>query len=272
MGPIEGDHDLTPLTLDDADDGLALVSEAGWNQTAADWRYMLSAGYGVGLRDSAGGVVATSIMLPYRPGIGWIGMVLVGEAHRRRGIATKLLRRAIEQCEAQRLTPMLDATPAGREVYERLGFAGDETIERWRGIGVGAVAPHQLVDVALGCRTDRAAFGADRSDLLAHLATRDDAPRFQLKSSILLGRRGRTATQLGPLLSADQSEALALCELAIDTIGGPLLIDVPARETALRTMLHTRGLTVERSFTRMSLGTRNLMGKAMRAIAGPELG
>lgn len=272
MEPIEGELALTALTLDDIDDGMALVTEAGWNQTPADWRFMLTAGRGVGLRGNAGRVVATSIVLPYRPRMGWIGMVLVAGGYRKRGIATRLLRAAIEHCRRQQLTPMLDATPAGREVYRRLSFAGGETIERWRGAGAGAGEPAGPVDVDLAARMDHDAFGADRRSLLVDLAARAGAPLFQRDGSVLLGRRGRTATQLGPLLSHDASAALALCERAIAAIAGPLLIDVPVREEALRGLLASRGFGLERSFTRMSLGIAAPMGEAMRAIAGPELG
>ncbi|RYE10069.1 MAG: GNAT family N-acetyltransferase [Hyphomicrobiales bacterium] len=272
MAPIEGDLALSPLTLDDVDDGLALVSEAGWNQVAADWRYMLTAGHGTGFRDDTGRVVATSIVLPYRPGIGWIGMVLVATTHRNRGLATRLLGHTIDWCRGEALTPMLDATPAGREVYRRLGFSDGEVIERWRGTGNGSATQNDPMDIDLACRIDHAAFGADRRDLIASLAQRDGAPRLQLDGSVLLGRPGRTATQLGPLLAPDPLAASALCERAIDAIAGPLLIDVPRRENALRDLLQSRGFAVERAFTRMSLGTFAPMGDAMRAIAGPELG
>lgn len=272
MGPIEGELALTPLTLDDIDAGMALVVEAGWNQTPADWRFLLSAGHGTGVRDDMDRVLATSIVLPYQPGIGWIGMVLVAGSHRKRGIATRLLRDAVEHCRARRLTPMLDATPAGREVYRRLGFSDAERIERWRGHGNGAGAPDQAVDMEFVRGTDRDAFGADRGELLADLAERLDAPVFCSEGSVLLGRHGRTATQLGPLLSLTEPSAVALCERAIDAVAGPLLIDVPAREGELRGMLQSRGFIVERSFTRMSLGAAAPMGEAMRAIAGPELG
>lgn len=272
MEPTEDQPALTPLTVDDIDDGMALVAEAGWNQTPADWRFLLTAGHGVGLRDDAGRAVGTSVVLPYRPGIGWIGMVLVAGGYRKRGIASRLLRAAIEHCRQEQLTPMLDATPAGREVYRRLGFADGQAIERWRGAGAGAGMPAGQVDVELATKLDRDAFGADRRGLLADLAVRAGAPLFQRDVSVLLGRAGRTATQLGPLLAPDGSAALALCDRAIDAIAGALLIDVPEHERGLRGLLAARGFVVERAFTRMSLGIAAPMSEAMRAIAGPELG
>ncbi len=89
---------------------------------------------------------------------------------------------------------------------------------------------------------------------------------------MLLARRGRTATQLGPILADDEATAIALCTRALDSVAGPVVIDVPVRETALRHLLQLRGFVVERPFTRMSLGKPAQMGQAMRAIAGPELG
>ena len=49
-------------------------------------------------------------------------MVLVAGEYRRRGLATALLRQAMDELATARLLPALDATPEGRAVYRRLGF------------------------------------------------------------------------------------------------------------------------------------------------------
>lgn len=272
--PIE-DDDRLPSPIGEADmaDAMSLVEEAGWNQTAADWQYMLSAGWGLGFRDADQRLVASSIVLPYPPDIGWIGMVLVRKSHRKRGLATRLLQEAIALCRASGLTPMLDATPEGREVYRRLGFIDGPVIERWHGMGhgVGNSASSSL-DLGRAIALDGPAFGADRSRLLADLAGRPDTPAWQNSAATLLGRRGRTATQMGPLLSESEGEAIALCDLALKAMSGPVLIDIPRRESGLRDLLAARGFSVERGFTRMALDKPAHLGAAMRAIAGPELG
>ena len=49
-------------------------------------------------------------------------MVLVTGRYRRRGLATPLMRRAMDDLAQSRLVPVLDATPDGRAVYRALGF------------------------------------------------------------------------------------------------------------------------------------------------------
>ena len=271
-----GGHDIIELDADDVDDGLALSSEAGWNQSAADWAMMLRVGKGFGIR-SGGRVVASSLALPYPPRFGWVSMVLVTESHRRRGLATALLRYAVAYLESLGLTPMLDATPAGRQVYLPLGFQDVEPISRWRHAGMTAVGDRACgpIDMARVGRVDRAAFGADRTAVLADLVGRSEAVALSLENgAFLLSRAGRTATQVGPIVADTSAEAVDLLERGLERLGGPLLIDVPDRETALVDVLERNGFAVERAFSRMALGRGEGYGDPgkVRAVAGPELG
>src|SRR6266511_3739364 len=117
--PLEGIGTLAPEELGDA---AALVREAGWNQVAADWRIFLDLGRVYAVRTGAGRVIATAATLPYGGRFAWISMVLVAGEYRRRGLASRLMRRCIEELTAAGLVPVLDATPAGRAVYGALGF------------------------------------------------------------------------------------------------------------------------------------------------------
>jgi len=114
---------LRAMRARDVPRGMDLVRMAGWNQTEADWRMMLSMGEGHGVEDETGRLVASSMVLPYAPGVGWIGMVLVDESVRRRGLATTLLRNAIDRIEATGSIAMLDATPAGARCISSSAFA-----------------------------------------------------------------------------------------------------------------------------------------------------
>jgi hypothetical protein len=272
---------MRPMRAGDVARGMDLVRMAGWNQTDADWRMMLGMGEGHGLEDEAGRLVASSMVIPYAPGIGWIGMVLVDEAVRRRGLATTLLRRGIDSIEATGSVAMLDATPAGREVYLNHGFRDAAGIGRWRGTGKGSARVGEsslgMTDAAAetGIAADAAAFGATRRPLLENFRSRAGAVTLALPGGAgwLWSRAGRTATQIGPIVAARADDAIALCDIALERIDGPVLLDVPDRQTELVAFLRARGFALERSLTRMARGDAPFpLDGSMRAIAGPELG
>jgi hypothetical protein len=242
---------------------------------------LLELGQGYGIRDDDQRLVASSVVMPYRPKFGWIGMVLVDEAMRRQKLATRLLGNAIAVLRDAGLVPMLDATPAGREVYIQLGFGEREPINRWRGTGAASTSGGGKEDRATaatdaGLALDEFAFGASRRLLLADFMARPEALTLSLPGGRgqLWSRAGRTATQIGPVVAHSAEDAVALCAMALDRIEGPVLLDVPDREASLAIMLSERGFNIERSFVRMGLGAPipSTLGDAMRVIAGPELG
>jgi ribosomal protein S18 acetylase RimI-like enzyme len=267
---------------------MALSREAGWNQIAADWRIFLDLGSAICLTRGDAPPIATAATLPYSGNFAWIGMVLVTEAERRRGLARWLLRRCVTDLLARRLVPVLDATPAGRAVYLGLGFQDGWTMHRLVG---RTIATPQAERDAVAVRTlavrdwpqviayDTATFGADRHALLRGLAARLPdaalvAERAGRIAGFLLGRDGRVMSQLGPLAADDIGIATALLTRAIAVVPTPLVIDVPDRHAALSGWLTTLGFTAERPLTRMIYATSKAFDDSARlfAIAGPELG
>jgi len=100
---------------------LALSTASHWNQNEADWRLMLGIGRGWGVSLDDGTLAASTLVLPYGR-YAWVSMVLVLPEQRRQGYATHLLRTALADLGKRGLTPILDATPAGHEVYLHEGF------------------------------------------------------------------------------------------------------------------------------------------------------
>ncbi|HEX7967047.1 MAG TPA: GNAT family N-acetyltransferase, partial [Stellaceae bacterium] len=209
---------VTARRLRDADvaDAILLSEEAGWNQVAADWRIFLELGEAFGLTAGEGRLIATAAILPHGDRFGWISMVLVAAAHRRRGLARWLLRHCIAGLLARGLVPVLDATPAGRTVYLGLGFQDSWSMRRLtmhdplRACGTttpeGVVLrPLDTADWPALIVYDRAVFGGDRGDVLRRLAERLPpaalvAERQGRMAGFLLGRDGRVMSQLGPLV------------------------------------------------------------------------
>jgi GNAT superfamily N-acetyltransferase len=288
MAPSEQLAIATGLAAAEFADAEALVREAGWNQTAADWRMFGDFGTIYAIRNDAGHLVATAAALPYGARFGWISMVLVTKNFQRRGLATRLLRRCIDDLTAQHLVPVLDATPAGREVYRQLGFN-----DTWRFQRLAAANPRALpsaaTDVAVNPITegilpelsayDATVFGADRGKLLARLHSRLPHAAFFAQrggrvAGLLLGREGRIATQLGPLVAEDDDIATALLTRALEAIGGPVFIDVPDARTNLTAWLAARGFAPQRPLIRMvQNGTAAFDdGRRTYAVVGPEFG
>jgi GNAT superfamily N-acetyltransferase len=277
MAPSEArEAPIDVLGEDDVEAALALSEEAGWNQVAADWLLMLRLGSGFAVRDD-GRLVATAVTLPYPPVFGWVSMVLVHTPYRRLGIATRLVERATAALTRAGLLPVLDATPAGAEVYGHMGFRPVGNLLRWRGTGGAATAAARGSGVADGVQElDRAACGADRGAVLADLWERP-APVAALAAGgdgYLLSRAGRTATQLGPLVARDATTAAGLLAQGLDAVAGAVVVDVPQHAAGVAAQLAGRGFAPERPFVRLALGRDAIAGTPalVHAIAGPELG
>jgi len=279
-----------PLDLKHLPGCLALSAEAGWNQIEADWRLMLRLGRGLGVSTPDGRLVATTIMLPYERRFAWISMVLVNERFRRRGLASRLMRRAIDELVAGGYVPLLDATPAGREVYQRLGFEDCWGMARLAcatarapdapAVGPGLrVRPLASSDWASVLEFDRAVFGADRAEILRDLAVREPhaalvAERGSRICGASFARDGRLATQVGPVVATDDSAARILLTAALTAISGPVFVDIPDRHATIGAWLRGLGFALQRPLTRMALGRSRAFDDSshLYAVAGPELG
>jgi GNAT superfamily N-acetyltransferase len=259
-------------------DAMALVKEAGWNQCARDWRMMLAAGKAFGFEDGNGKLIASALILPYGARIGWISMVLVSAAYQRRGLATRLIDRAVLLLEKAGLTPCLDATPAGEQVYKRRGFLEVFSFHRWHRPGAetdfGPSQPLNATDIVTVQRLDEAAFGGDRGPLLADVAQRG-APCEVINDgrAFALSRAGRVAHQIGPIVAQDETTAVTLFGRLLDRIQTTAFIDIPDEHNALADCAEAAGFTRQRPFKRMIRSSDRRQGPgAMFALFGPELG
>src|SRR5205823_4675748 len=88
------------LRAEDVPAVFQLSAEAGWNQTEHDWRMLLDIApegcFGI---EADGQVVATTTLVCYEQRLAWIGMVLTKREYRRRGLARRLLNKALAQAE-----------------------------------------------------------------------------------------------------------------------------------------------------------------------------
>ena len=281
--------DIRPIDSEQGEAVSPLSVEAGWNQNLADWRFMLGAGRGFGCVGPSGQWQASSLVLPLGQNLAWISMVLVSKERRRGGVGTGLLKRCIDEVQAAGAVAGLDATEQGRPIYLPLGFHDLYGIRRWHFDAVKDAAeapkgihirPFTVADLPKLALYDRPLTGMERPSILAHLALRQPARAWIAEDAaarlvgFVLGREGRVATSLGPVVADSEPIALALVARAAAAAPGPFIIDVPEAHGALRDWLVGQGATSPRGYTRMTLGEAKGLDDATHvfALAGPELG
>jgi Acetyltransferase (GNAT) domain/Acetyltransferase (GNAT) family len=272
---------LFPLARDIAG-CMALSAEAGWNQTPDDWALFFDNGTVFGMLGPDEHPVATGAILPYGDEFAWISMVLVTAARRRARAGTRVLKMCCTHLTQRRLVAVLDATPAGEQVYRPLGFEPLFKLTRWQGAGGSGAAlpagirPLREGDLAAIALIDAGAFGAPRLFLLQNFFRRAPHLAFMNESGdgFVLARPGRLATQIGPIVAADEDTAVALLAAALDAAAGPVFLDLCDRWNGLTSELERRGFVVQRPFLRMALRRSTPFGDPARTFvaAGPEFG
>jgi len=279
------------MTEQDIPAGLRLNTIAGWNQTSTDWRrFLQNSPNGCFVMEHDAKVVGTATTISYENRFAWIGMVLVDPEYRKQGIGTQLLRKTIEyldQCHVP--TMKLDATPLGRPLYAKLGFAAEFEIERLILTRLPAAASTarssacMLLDqdrMERVARMDKELFGADRGFLLRSLFA--EAPELALTvredgalPCYAFGRRGAFADHLGPWIATNRLSAETLLRgFLASSSRETLIVDcVKSNKIALE-LLSDCGFTPSRSLTRMARGPNAFPGRAdsLCAILGPEFG
>jgi GNAT superfamily N-acetyltransferase len=280
------------MTAADVPLAMALKEQALWNQTADDWRRFLALEpQGCFVAHWHGQPAGTAAAFVFGR-VGWIAMVLVDRALRGRGIATRLMEHALAYLDGRGVRSVrLDATSLGRPIYERLGFTAQWELARLEGVARGpeivaqaapglvpfsALSPAQFAELsALDAQTN----GTDRQRLLALLDC--DAPgaaRALLAAGRLRGfamlRNGSRATQIGPVAALDDEAGLALFQaLARQTAARPIFVDIPDGNLPALAWAQSRGLAVQRRFTRMLRGQPIVERPAqLWASSGPEKG
>jgi hypothetical protein len=184
----------------------------------------------------------------------------------------------------------LDATEQGRPIYLPLGFRDLYKISRWHldkvsGEGVPAPEGVHLRHLAPSDMTriyeyDQAHSAMDRSALLAHLGARLPSIGWVAEDKVgrlvgyVLGREGRTASSIGPLIADSEAIGLALLDRAARSVEPPFIVDVPAAHPAFRHWLNEQGAVSPRGYVRMTLGEAPGLSdpRHVFALAGPELG
>jgi len=266
---------------------LRLQEPERWNQTVHDWTRLLRLNPdGCFAAFSDGTLVGTVTVITYGTHLAWVGMMLVAQEYRGRGIGKRLMRTALAHCQQRQIaTVKLDATPAGRPLYDSLGFVPECEIERWQGTGGSKSQPDPgsccTYKVPLSFyQFDEHAFRVSRKELLDSLLEHCCfAPELQIDESTqslrgyAFARTGARASYIGPVVAVEPELAVGLLDAMVQRLAGAVFVDICLGSEDTVSQLMGRGFVKQRGLTQMSLGQRIIRRSDMVfAIAGPELG
>lgn len=268
---------------------MKLKEAEGWNQTEADWALLLSHNPELCLVAETGGEVAGTVTaINFENKVAWIGMMLVSKSHRGKGLSKLLLNTIIKQLDACK-SIKLDATPAGKKVYDKLGFVDEYGIARMTTQNLvqptnndAAMEPKELTPAKLNeiILYDKKAFGVNREKVLDFLLKNQTEKAWYLEENgeitgYILSRPGCNFTQVGPVVANTLNNAKALLFSVLNKMEGqPVVVDVMEEHKELIAWLEGLNFTVQRSFRRMYLKANPFAGNPSQQvlIAGPELG
>jgi len=248
---------------------VALSVDRGWEPERAKWSLLLAASevFGVDAPDGRG-LAGAVVLTRWGPDLALVGMMLVAARYGRRGIGRALMEHVIDQAGPAAVT--LFATDMGRPLYEKLDF---------RPVGrnvsfVGAFQPGRTAalpaaaakagvvdrparsvraaadaDLSAILALDRAAFGADRSRILARLpgfadriAVLTHAAGSGLDGYAAAWRNTPSSTVIGPLVAADPDAAGQLITDLAAHAHGTIRLDLDPDRPELPAWAHKHGL------------------------------
>src|SRR5471032_433256 len=224
----------------DAAHGLSQVVR--WPHRAEDWRFMAEAGAGF-VAELDGTVIGTALCWKCGADRASLGMVIVSPEQQGHGIGRKLMELLLERT-AERIT-FLHATPAGKPLYEKLGFEAFGRTEQHQGIVAHLpplsppsgerLRPLRTSDTPLLIELASRASGLDRSAILPALLAVAQGIGLEHNGELVgfsvLRRFGRGYV-IGPVVaveSGDLHRAKALIHHWLSRRAGEFIrIDIPA--------------------------------------------
>ena len=256
------EYSIRLLQSPDIHTACSLCRIAGWNQLPRDWErfitYEPGGCFAAVFQDSVIGTVTTTT---YGTDLAWIGMMLVHPDHRRRGVASALMDRALEYLTRRNVECIrLDASPDGQPVYERLGFRPDWSFHRWcrlqesKGPTVDPSNSGTLSDDSHAL--DTTAFGCSRKRFLESVCR--DSVVISRDQDYGMMRAGFAASYIGPVIARSPGSAEQIISQLLQSATSKVFWDIPGPNSDAERLARRFNFKAVRTLTRMTLGTASV--------------
>jgi GNAT superfamily N-acetyltransferase len=270
---------LSPVSMADLDSVAALVAAVGWPHRRADIAALIELGRGRLARAGDGPTLGVGLWWPFGDTAARLGLVVVSPDSQGLGIGRRLMERLLADAAPRSI--MLLATPAGRPLYERLGFVEIGAVCQQQGAYGGGRHPDPRIraatfeDHSAVLRLDRTAFGVPRPSIIEHL--------LAVGRAFVLVENGRVTgyaierafgrgSVVGPVVAASEPDAIALFNAA--ACPGFVRVDRPSEAEAFGRHLTACGLALDSESPVMLRGGWPTATAPQRtyALAGHALG
>lgn len=225
------------MTENDLPAAHGLSQAVRWPHRLEDWQFALRLGIGF-VAEQSGTLVGTGLCWKQGKGHASLGMIIVSPEQQGKGIGRELMNLVLEEL-GDRCT-LLNATPAGQPLYERLGFNATGTIHQHQGT-ILQVLPVPLAAgerIRLADVNDHATLAALASRAAGMLRTEVVTQLLNIAEGIVLERDGEPigfsimrrfghGYAIGPIVTPDSERAKALIAHWADAYDGSFVrVDV----------------------------------------------
>jgi ribosomal protein S18 acetylase RimI-like enzyme len=276
---------------------MELKNALGWNQTPEDLRRFLQLSPEGSFKALSGEqLVATAIAYVFDR-VCWIGMVIVKEDFRHRGVGRRIMTRCLDfSVEKNCNLVVLDATRDGVSLYSGMGFRPEFLVGTAQGRtkrpvddATGGTGPEvrriELKDLDRVVSLEACALGAVREALLVYLVREYPGrgfvchdPEGRLQGFVLY-RRGYHSVQVGPMIARSDEVAERLLNATLSDLVDsgeefPVVLTVPMNNSGIQRLLRSYGVSANPRLTRMTRGRKRLHAREdmVYALSGPEKG
>lgn len=251
------------LTQQDLPQAWGLSQAARWPHRLQDWQFIYPLGKGIAVCDGEQ-LIGVAMHWDFTS-CATFGMIIVAEAYRGRGIASRLVAAMLNDKTAP--AALLHATPHGAGVYARHGFQAVGQISQHQGVAIDnqqeallpgwTLRPATRDDLDVLVDLDQRASGLSRRALMQALLEQGQGAVLQEHGETIgfsmLRDFGR-GESIGPVVAIDEKAARVLIAHWLSVCAGRFVrIDIPP-EIGLAGWLATAGLV------RVDTGTRMVCG------------
>lgn len=274
-GQLDQDYTIRRMTEADLPQAHQLSVEVGWPHRPDDWRFIFGLGEGYVACDEIGRALGSAMWWPFGENFATIGMVITSPRLQAQGAGRRLMGTIFARVGNRDLR--LNATAEGYRLYRSLDFEPICRIFQHQGRAIvpvddialqAQVRPLREGDHGRIAELDRAAYGADRSRVIAALLERSTGVVFERSGEVVgfaLARRFGRGTVIGPIVAEDDEMAIALTAPHVEEHAGTFLrVDTAFEEGAFGQYLENAGMPAFDTVTTMKKGAAHEPSGAAR--------